>query len=118
MRKSVIRGAQVAIWDYEFKVSAFNMGSAKDKALKPLEEAAEVFGAWQNFTKADCKSERLIHTRSDVVYECCDVIQATVNLLYYLGASNDEVSFMMRKVFEANKAMGRYGAEASKHDEG
>lgn len=93
---------------YTIEVTAFDIGKPKDKALKPLEEAAEAFGAWQAFTSADCKAERLTHTRSDIVYECCDVIQATVNLLYYLGANEDEVAFMMRKVTENNRARGRY----------
>lgn len=93
---------------YTITVKPFDMGSPKEKALKPLEEAAEAFGAWQAFMNADCDAERMTHTRSDIVYECCDVIQATVNLLYYLGANESEVSFMMRNVAKSNKERGRY----------
>lgn len=56
----------------------------KAQALKVLEEAAEVFGAWQQFD--DGKSPALSRWR--VLAECADVIQATCNLLSGMGVAD------------------------------
>lgn len=48
----------------------------KAQALKVLEEAAEVFGAWQAFDDYE------------LFYECADVIQATCNLVAAFGVSD------------------------------
>lgn len=56
----------------------------KAQALKVLEEAAEVFGAWQQFD--DCQSPALSRWR--VLAECADVIQATCNLLAAMGVTD------------------------------
>lgn len=55
----------------------------KAQALKVLEEAAEVFGAWQ------LGDEDAGH----LLYECADVIQATCNLLAAYGVT-DFTGFM------------------------
>ena len=61
----------------------------KEQALKPLEEASEVHGAWQAMASAelahggDCVLARLWRER--VLDECADVIQATLNLVAALG---------------------------------
>lgn len=56
----------------------------KAQALKVLEEAAEVFGAWQQFD--DGKSPAL--SRWLVLAECADVIQATCNLVAGMGVAD------------------------------
>lgn len=56
----------------------------KAQALKVLEEAAEVFGAWQQFD--DGESPAL--SRWLVLAECADVIQATCNLLAGMGVTD------------------------------
>lgn len=48
----------------------------KAQALKVLEEAAEVFGAWQAFDDYE------------LFYECADVVQATCNLVAAFGVSD------------------------------
>lgn len=48
----------------------------KAQALKVLEEAAEVFGAWQAFDDYE------------LFYECADVIQATCNLVAAFGVAD------------------------------
>ena len=53
----------------------------KAQALKPLEEAAEVFGAWQANVATDTRRERILA-------ECADVIQATLNLVAALGVED------------------------------
>lgn len=56
----------------------------KAQALKVLEEAAEVFGAWQ---EAD-DGEKSALSRWLVLAECADVIQATCNLLAGMGVTD------------------------------
>jgi len=55
----------------------------KAQALKILEEAAEVFGAWQMFY--GCPT----HTNKKVLMdECTDVIQATLNIVAAMGVED------------------------------
>lgn len=56
----------------------------KAQALKVLEEAAEVFGAWQQFEDGESPSL----SRWRVLAECADVIQATCNLLSGMGVAD------------------------------
>lgn len=64
----------------------------KEQALKVLEEASEVHGAWQAMTSAelahggDCVLARLWRKR--LLDECADVIQATLNLVAELGVED------------------------------
>lgn len=61
----------------------------KAHALKVLEEAAEVFGAWQNWHEFNCHlPEASQNVRGHLVNECADVIQAACNLLYALGVTD------------------------------
>lgn len=92
---------------YEFLVEPFAMGTDKECAAKPLEEAAEAFGEWQLCT-SEYKNERLAHTRFDVMYECCDVIQAACNLMSRMGATPDDVERVMGAVHRNNERRGRY----------
>lgn len=68
----------------------------KAQALKPLEEAAEVFGAWQ-----DCDD---IH---DLIDECLDTVQAIANLLAAVGATQGEVDAAILRMDERNCERGR-----------
>lgn len=68
----------------------------KAQALKPLEEAAEVFGAWQ-----DCDD---MH---DLIDECMDTVQAIANLLAAVGATQGEVDAAIRRIDERNCERGR-----------
>ena len=63
----------------------------KAQALKPLEEAAEVFGAWQEWDKARVltKSEgRIDRCKMALLDECADVVQAVCNLVAALCEPN------------------------------
>ena len=79
----------------------------KAQALKPLEEAAEVFGAWQ---ASGIDGARTItpEMREDIVYECFDTIQACVNLLESIGTTDDELRYSALKVHANNIERGRY----------
>ena len=81
----------------------------KAQALKPLEEAAEVFGAWR-----ECDDMRFspIMTarrafRDDLIDECLDTVQATVNLLAAVGATQGEFDAAIRRMDERNGSRGR-----------
>lgn len=72
----------------------------KAQALKPLEEAAEVFGAWQRFYGCHTKTNEEL-----LVDECADVIQATCNLLESLGVT--DLREAMERCAERNRERGR-----------
>lgn len=76
----------------------------KALALKPLEEAAEVFGAWQTLVDGGwCAGDRRA-----LIGECADVIQATCNLLDALGVADMEQH--MEECRARNEERGRlYG---------
>ncbi len=61
----------------------------KEQALKILEEAAEVFGAWQAWESSNFVDDYFY----PIIDECCDVIQAVSNLCNSLGYS-DMTTFM------------------------
>lgn len=85
----------------------------KAQALKPLEEAAEVFGAWQDYDRTkswgDDWDEYLAHNDATIslVDECCDVIQAVCNLLAALGV--DDLTEAIAACERRNDERGRYG---------
>ena len=74
----------------------------KVQALKPLEEAAEAFGAWQRFYECPTKTNEKL-----LVDECADVIQATCNLMASLGVT--DMTDAMRRCEDRNRERGRYG---------
>ena len=77
---------------------------APDKAqvMKVAEESLEAFSAWENF-RDDASDVK----RTAVVDECCDVIQATCNLLYALGVT--DLTDAMAACERRNRERGRYG---------
>lgn len=93
---------------YALKVEPFTkFVEPKAQALKPLEEAAEVFGAWQA-SGIDDAGSITPEMREDIVYECFDVIQACVNLLESIGTTDSELRDAARKVYVNNLGRGRY----------
>ena len=92
-------------------------GVAPDKAqaLKPLEEAAEAFAAWQEWDRYHSahavfdgpKAECAKAMKACIVDECCDVIQATCNLLAALGVT--DLTDAMAACERRNQERGRYG---------
>ena len=92
-------------------VRAFaGVAPVKAQALKPLEEAAEAFGAWQLW-EAHLGGELGERLASDLVDECADVIQATCNLLAALGVT--DMGEAMAACERRNEWRGRYGGGAS-----
>ena len=80
---------------------------SKEQALKILEEAAEVFGAWQAWQRTE--DEALPHMSLDkiraIMDECADVVQAVCNLVAAFG----EYAFddYMEECAERNRERGR-----------
>lgn len=83
-----------------------NLDSSKAQALKPLEEAAEVFGAWQAWSE---NGPALDNTEAGlvdrIIDECCDTIQACVNLAAAYGVR--DLTKAMRDCEDRNRERGR-----------
>lgn len=60
----------------------------KAQALKVLEEAAEIFGAWQLWDDLDQDEKGDGFNVICLMNECADVIQATCNLLAAYGVQD------------------------------
>lgn len=71
----------------------------KEQAKKVLEEAAEVFGAWQDVSCG-------ISTESEVLEEIADLITASCNLASALGF--DDLRPAMEECRERNEERGRF----------
>jgi len=97
------------------------MGTDKEAALKPLEEAAEVFGAWQNVDACACDEvgldtegcprcsyETFIGGCENMQYladEIADVIQAACNLAQRYDI---DLQSAIERCEERNRKRGRY----------
>ena len=98
---------------YQLTINPFAMGTDKEAAVKVLEEAAEVYAAWQTYERMT-KNERLQakwerecndEQRDVLADELADVIQAACNLADRYDI--DLASAMMR-CEDRNRARGRY----------
>lgn len=88
--------------EYIMKVSPLaKFDEPKAQALKPLEEAAEVFGAWQA-SGIEGSSSITPKMREDIVYECVDTIQACVTLMESIGTTDAELKQAFAKVWIRN----------------
>lgn len=97
------------------QVRPFRMGTKKEAALKPLEEAAEVFGAWQDVdgcqraggydSCAKCSCPDGCCDTDVLADEIADTITACVNLAQRYGI---DLQPALERVERANKNRGRY----------
>lgn len=79
----------------------------KEQALKVLEEAAEVFGAWQVlWDVVEGTSEKRVHA-ARVLDEIADTVQACCNLAASLGV--DDLTPYLTRCEERNRKRGCYG---------
>lgn len=84
------------------------VGDCKGQALKPLEEAAEVFGAWQAYRDVRGAPRGACGAlRGDLIDECVDTVQAVANMLAAVGATQGEVDAAVRRMDERNGHRGR-----------
>ena len=84
----------------------------KEQALKPLEEAAEAFGAWQLYDRrmrmdeaTGIRSPQASELRDALLDECADVVQAACNLAASLGVR--DMTHRMRECRLRNERRGR-----------
>ncbi|MFR2602736.1 MAG: hypothetical protein ACLVKI_03485 [Gordonibacter urolithinfaciens] len=95
---------------YKFEFGALDEPDApKAQALKPLEEAAEVFGAWQlhdGVRQSQIMTARRAY-RQSLIDECMDVVQAVVNLLDAEGFTQEDVDAAIGRCNERNRERGR-----------
>lgn len=94
---------------YLLNMRVFNdVSDGEGQALKPLEEAAGVFGAWRK-----CDGMRYAATatreafREDLIDGCVDAVQAIANLLAAVGATQGEVDAAVKRMDERNGDRGR-----------
>ena len=95
---------------YRFMFGAFDKPDApKAQALKPLEEAAEVFGAWQQCDDyRDCRITAFRdELKRDLIDECMDVVQAVVNLLDSEEFTQEDVDAAIGRCNARNRERGR-----------
>lgn len=91
-----INVGEVAVFD--------NVEPNKEQALKPLEEAAEVFGAWQKWNETKSLADA-----THIFEEIADTVQACVNLASALGAK--DLSYAMENCKDRNIMRGRITKE-------
>ena len=97
----------------DLTIRTFRMGTDKEAALKPLEEAAEVYNAWQilqdgiDGDEGDEFSREYIRGESErLADELSDVVQAACNLAERYGL---DLCAAMLRCEERNRERGRYG---------
>lgn len=93
---------------YLLNMRVFNdVEDSKTQALKPLEEAAEVFGAWQEFDgMRNVPAWRGM--RDGLIDKCMDTVQAVANLLAAVGATQGEVDAAIKRLDDLNENRGRF----------
>lgn len=95
---------------YRLVFGAFDKPDApKAQALKPLEEAAEVFGAWQlhdGVRLSQIMTARMAY-RQNLIDECMDVVQAVVNLFDAEGFAQEDVDAAIGRCNARNWERGR-----------
>lgn len=95
---------------YLLNTRIFNkVDNSKGQALKPLEEAAEVFGAWQELDSMRNSPffSAFRDMRDCLIDECMDTVQAVANLLAAVGATQGEVDAAIKRMDERNGDRGR-----------
>lgn len=89
---------------YWVHADTFDINDLKGKAIKVLEEASEACEAARSWGGPLGEEQRRRHALA----ECCDVIQAALNLAAALGATQAELDRAMEDVRRANEERRRY----------
>ena len=88
-----------------------SVAPTKAQALKPLEEAAEVFGAWRHtpvgaLDPTMCEGQRMEIYATPLIDEIADCITACCNLAASLGVT--DLTPYLARCEERNRKRGRY----------
>ena len=93
----------------ELRIAVFECGTEKEAALKPLEEAAEAYGAWQDLGELvsddDDGTWRSLYAEM-FADEIADCVQACANLAARYGI---DLAGAMARCEKRNRERGRYG---------
>ena len=94
---------------YLLNVRVFNdVGDGRGQALKPFEEAAEIFGAWRaRYDMRFAPRDACGASRRGLIDECMDTVQAAANMLAAVGATQGEVDAAIKRMDERNGDRGR-----------
>ena len=95
---------------YLLNTRVFNkVNDDKHQMLKPLEEAAEIYGAWQELDgmRPTTFKQDWVDMRNCLIDECMDTVQAVANVLAAVGATQGEVDAAIRRMDERNEGRGR-----------
>lgn len=94
---------------YLLNMRVFNgVEDGKGQALKPLEEAAGVFGAWQKCDDARYATAATRRAfREGLIDGCMGTVQAVANLLAAVGATQGEIDAAIRRMDARNWDRGR-----------
>lgn len=94
----------------ELRVRTFECGTEKEAATKPMEEAAEVYGAWQFVRDASEQQNSLMLALwgDSLADELADCVTACCNLAARHGI---DLQAAIGRVEEKNRKRGRYGRE-------
>lgn len=93
------------------EINPFRMGTDKEAALKPLEESAEIFGAWQDLQRESqiVSSDGICNYMfwlGTFACEIADCITACVNLA---DRYDIDLQAALDAVEKHNRERGRYG---------
>lgn len=92
---------------YLLNVRVFGDASdSRAQALRPLEEAAEAFGAWREFDRMRYAPDWR-GARDGLIDECMDTVRAVADLLSAVGATQGEVDAAIRRMDGRNGDRGR-----------
>ena len=98
--------------EYVLTVRPFAMGTEKEAALKPLEEAAEAFAAFQDIDRCGgpdqcvrCELMEACEAPIELADEIADTIQSACNLAARHGI---DLGAAMERCEERNRRRGRY----------
>lgn len=94
----------MGVAEYGLTVHPFEMDVPKRAALKPLEEASEVFAAWQALERSNGDPAAL----TELADEIADVVQAACNLAARYGI---DMAAAMERCEERNRKRGRYAQD-------
>lgn len=86
-----------------------NVNDDKHQVLKPLEKAAEIYGAWQELDsmRPTTFKQDWVDMRNCLIDECMDTVQAVANVLAAVGATQGEVDAAIKRMDERNEYRGR-----------
>lgn len=98
---------ELTLWDPYWDSSKEDELCMKEQAKKILEEAAEVYAAWQTWETEDaCGVTRAYYIRDYILEEIADVIQAAMNMAYCLDYTHYDIEEAMKACQYKNKKRG------------